>query len=141
MREIVYKYETRGMYTTDSDTSFNADKELKLIAKPHNFSMKIGEEVLRSTSFGGIVAVVSNDGAVVFYDNDNCEIAKVEKGDSVYKKVELKWNEEFVAIEFGSVVTVDYYPNCDGESDRYGEEWSVQRAVKLNLKDNSIQVM
>ena len=140
MREIFYKYDNRGVYVTQDDTSFGADEQLKIIAMPHNFSLEVGGEVLRDTSFSGCEIVVSSNGAVEFFDNEHLCLAKVEKCDNTFKKVLLKWSVEEVAIEFGRIVEVDYYPNCDGESDRYGEKWDVQRVVKLNLKDNSVKV-
>ncbi len=140
MRDILYKYNTSGMYTTEDNTAFAGDSHLKLIVEPHEFSIAIGKEVLRSSSFSGCVVVASCDGEVVFYDKENNIFARADKSEKNYEKVLLKWKQNLITIQFGHIEEVDYYPNCDGEHDRWGEEWITQRSVTLNLKDNSIEV-
>lgn len=139
MKEVLYKYSSRGMYVTENSTLFSGGTHMKITAEPHEFSLKVGGDVLRSTSFGGCVAVASCDGGAVFYDMENNEIARVDKGDRCYKEVRLDWKQDFLTLQFGYVAVVDYYPNCDGESDRWGHEWEIQRTVRLNLKDNSVE--
>ncbi len=140
MREIIYKYNRLGSYTTWDDTCFGDQKQLKIVAQPHDFSLEIGDEKLRNTSFAGCTAIVSCDGAVCFYDSDESELAKVDKTQECYKQVVFKWEQGVVTIEFGSTVEVDYYPNCDGEHDRYGTEWAPKRIVKLNLDSNKVEI-
>lgn len=140
MKEVLYKYSNRGIYLTEDDTSFGEDFQIKIVAEPHYFSLAISGDILRNTSFGVCTAVVSCDGEVVFYDNDNNIICHAEKGEGCYKKIDFKWKQESISILFGHIETVDYYPNCDGESDRWGTEWVTERTVTLNLEDNSIQV-
>ncbi len=140
MREVFYKYTNRGMYVTEDNTSFGEDTQLKIVIEPHQFSLAISGEIIRDTSFAGGSVVVSNEGEASFYNNEGNLIAKADKGEVNYKKIIAEWKQGYLFILFGSIVTVDNYPNCDGESDRWSEEWVTERSVILNLDDNSVQV-
>ena len=140
MKEILYKYNNSGMYTNECDTSFGSETQMKIIAEPHEFSISISGDVLRSSSFDGCIAVVSCDGEAAFYDNDNNLICKSDKGNCCYKEARFQWKQGSVSILFGHVETVDYYPNCDGEHDRWGEEWITDRKVTLDLQENSLVI-
>lgn len=139
MREILYKYNTLGLYQTEDDTAFGGEEQLKIVVEPHDFSLAIGDEVLRNTAYDGGAVVVSRDGGVVFYDAAGAVIAEAEKGDTCYEQVHLGWKPDCLTVEFGQVQTVDYYPNCDGEHDRWGEEWVAHHTVALDLKDGSVK--
>ncbi len=140
MREIIYKFSTGGLYVTEQDTAFGNDPRLKIIVEPHEFSLKIGNDTLRNTAFCGCTAVVSNEGEAVFYDGDGNVIGNAEKCDRLFDRVVLDWKQDYVALLFGHVSTVDHYPNCDGEHDRWGTEWVTERTVMLNAKLNSVEV-
>lgn len=138
MRDIVYKYDTLGQYITADSTVFGEDKQLKLVALPHDFSIAVGGEVLRHSSFDGGAVVVSQNGEAVFYDNAGSEIARADKTDSTFRQVKLLWKKDALTVEFGCVETVDNYPNCDGEYDRWSERWNAGRTVALRLSDNAL---
>jgi len=140
MREIIYKYNNGGLYETEQSTAFGDDTHLKIIIEPHEFSIAIGGDVLRSSSCEGYSAVASNHGEVVFYDNNNNLLCSCDESDNSYKNVIFEWQQNFMSIKFGFIDIVDYYPNCDGEYDRWGKEWITQRLVKLNTKSNSIEI-
>ena len=140
MREIVYKYSTLGAYHTDANTAFGDDTQMEVVVEPHDFSIKLSGEVLRSSSCPGCTARVSRDGEVIFYDGADNVIGRVEKGEDVYPEFRLEWKQDFVTILFGRMVEVDNYPNCDGEYDRWSTAWQTRRTVTLNLKDNTVEV-
>lgn len=140
MRQILYTFSNRGMYITGDDTQFGSDAQLKLVVEPHDFSLAIGGEVLRSSSCGGYSIEVSCQGDAAFYDEGGSLLARAEKGEGSYRQVRLAWRQDVLTLQFGRIITVDHYPNCDGEHDRWGQEWETQRAVTLNLKDNSLTV-
>lgn len=140
MREVIYKYNTRGMYMESGNTNFSGESHLKLVVEPHQFSMVISGEVIRDTSFPGCTIIVSHEGGAVFYDHEGQIMAQVEKGPGSYKEVRFGWKQDCVSLGFGEVREVDYYPHCDGEYDRWGTEWVTQREVILDLKDHSIEV-
>lgn len=140
MREILYKYHNRGMYETEDNTCFAGEIQVKIIAEPHDFSLKIGEDVLRSTAFGGCMAVVSDAGEVVFYDNKDNELGRAERSEESYEEVRFEWKENTVIIQFGRTVLVDNYPNCDGEYDRWDKRFKVGRTVTLNLANNLVEI-
>lgn len=131
MREIVYEFNTLGAYETKDSTVFGEDNELKIIVKPHNFSLKVGDEVLRESSESGYSIIVSSLGEAVLYDEDGKEIAKAAPGDTQYCEVRLFWNSGVFSLQFGRVETVDNYPNCDGEYDRWSEQWVKGREVSF----------
>lgn len=140
MKEVLYKYNNSGAYFAESETDFGSDTEMKLIIEPHEFSISVGGDVLRSTSFEGCTIIVSNNGKVVFYDNDNDILGNADGCNELYKEVRFVWEQDCISVLFGQTETVDYYPNCDGEYDRYGKEWVTKRLVTLALKDNSVTV-
>lgn len=140
MREIIYKYNHLGSYQTEQDTNFAGDAELQLTIEPHNFSITVGDEVLRQTSFDGCRIVVSHNGAATFYDNENRMIGQADKSETSYAAVQMTWQQDVLAVQFGRTETIDYYPNCDGEYDRWGKEWIVERTVTLHEKDHSVEI-
>lgn len=141
MKEILYKYNSRGMYTTQDDTSFGEAEQMKLIVEPHDFSLRIGDDVLRSTSCGAYTVLVSDKGEAAFYDSENDLICKTEQGEKTYKSIKLSWKQDYITVEFGKTVEVDNYPNCDGEYDRWSREWVAEHSVILNLKDGSAEIL
>lgn len=138
MREILYKYQTA--YVTQDSTLFGEDTCLRLTVEPHDFSLTLGGDTLRSTAFPGCVAVVSNAGAVTFYDASGAVIAAVDGGDATYPEVRFSWKEDKGAIQFGELEVIDHYPNCDGEHDRWSERWAARRTVTLCTADNTVTV-
>lgn len=140
MREIIYKYSSLGAYFTEDNTDFGGESQLKIVIEPHDFSISVGDEVLRSSSLSGYTAVVSCDGEAVFYNNENEIIAKADKSEKRYKSIRVNWKGDLILLEFGYVSVVDYYPNCDGESDRWGEEWVAEHTVLLNIKANALHI-
>lgn len=140
MREIIYEYHNRGVYETSDNTVFGEDKELKIILKPHQFSIEISNEVLRKSSCDGYEIIVSNNGEAVFYNSEGNVIAKIEESNENYKEVRVFFKNNTFSIQFGFVDIVDHYPNCDGEYDRYSERWTPERKIDLNPNDNSIKL-
>lgn len=139
MREIVYEFAERGMYVTEQNTAFLDDKELKIIVKPHSFSLSVGGDNLRKSSCEGCEIIVSKEGEVSFLDNSGKAIASVSKSDNEFSEVRLDWKQNYLTVLFGKEQTVDNYPNCDGESDRYSVKWVTDRAVTLNQLDNTVE--
>lgn len=140
MKEILYKYNNSGSYFTDGDTSFGDESIMKLIIEPHKFSITVGDEVLRSTSFDGCTILVYNNGKVCFYNKNDEILGKADGCDKLYKEINFVWKQDCIFVLFGQTETVDYYPNCDGEYDRYGTEWVTKRSVSLNLEDNNLKI-
>lgn len=140
MKEIIYKYNNLGLYETDDDTSFGEHEQIRIIMEAHDFSLQIGNEVLRASKSDRYIITVSKNGEAFFCDENGSLLAHSEKGNDTYRKVVLVWEKGIISIQFGYVDTVDYYPNCDGESDRWGYIWTPQHAVELDCKDNSIKI-
>lgn len=141
MKEIVYTFDNRGCYLPDKTETFEKETLLRLVIKPHKFELRVSDEVLRSSSCEGYVIEASCKGGVSFYDKDNKLLAMAEDNQSEeFAQIKFSWKQEQLSVEFGCKVTVDYYPNCDGESDRWGEEWVTKRAVLLNLKTNAVEI-
>ncbi len=140
MKEILYQYNQRGVYEPLGDTRFGKETQLKLVIPPHEFSLTLGGETLRNTAFSGGCILVSREGEVIFYDIENNVIAHAEKGNKEFRQVRLDWKQGVLSVELGCMEEVDYYPNCDGEHDRWGTQWVKQRVVTLNLQNNSLEI-
>lgn len=141
MREIICEYNNCSMYKTSGDSVFGNDKQLKIIIKPHKFSIAIGDEVLRDTSCDGYEIIVSNEGAAAFYDKESNLICEVEKSNASYKEVRIYFENNTVSLQFGFLDVIDHYPNCDGEYDRWDRRWIPERKVELNINDSSIKTI
>jgi len=139
MKEVTYQFNSRGTYVTTDCTSFEKETQLRLIVQPHDFSLAIGGEVLRATSFEGCETVVSHCGEVVFYDLQGNVLGQADACERTFAQVRLEWKQGEVAVLFGCEQTVDYYPNCDGEHDRWGTEWVTQRTVVLDLEHHLVK--
>lgn len=141
MRQILYQFHRRGMYYTKDSTVFGEDKELTFLVEPHNFTLQLSGERLRQSSCSGYSVTVSHQGAVAIYDHNGALLASIDGTEQIYHQARLFWKQDQLRLEFGSLVTVDYYPNCDGESDRWGQEWMPLRTVAMNLEDNSLLIV
>ncbi|MBR3844895.1 MAG: hypothetical protein IKM39_05245 [Clostridia bacterium] len=140
MREILYTFNQRGLYETRDNTAFGDDRQVKIIVEPHEYSLTVGHDVLRRTSCGGYTVIASREGETVFYNDQNEIIGRADKGETCYKNVILEWKQDTLTIQFGQVDEVDYYPNCDGEHDRWGQEWITKRQVTLTLNNMAVEV-
>ncbi len=140
-REIFYKFNTLGAYETTDNTDFGSDSHLKLILESHDFSIAVGGETLRKSSCAGYSVLVSSKGGAVFYDSENNEICNIDECDKLFVKVSLKWSQDLITIQFGQFCTIDNYPNCDGESDRWTTEWVVEREIKFNTLTNHAEIL
>ena len=136
MREVIYKFNSSGRYVTEGDTYFYDDSRIKIIIEPHDFSITISSEILRKSSCKGYVIELSNKGEVVFYDDKNNLIKSFCEQNQEFKQFDIDWGQDSITINFGETITVDYYPNCDGEYDRWGSEWNTQYSVTLDLNFN-----
>lgn len=139
MKEVVYKYSNLGRYYTEDTTAFDEEREMKFLVEPHDFGISIGGETLRKSSFEGCVILLSDEGEVSFFVNSR-EIGKAEKGEGRYEEAIFLWNKESIEVQFGMTATVDNYPNCDGEFDRYTTQWLARRTVTLNLANKTIDI-
>ena len=139
MREILYYYNTLGTYQTE-DSTYLDQPEIRIIMRPHSFSLAIGGDVLRSSNCKGYQMIVSKKGAVTFYDQENNRIGVTEATHREFAEVLLHWKQNEVSLEFGKTEEVDYYPHCDGEYDRWGTAWRCEYKVTLDETTNKLSV-
>ncbi len=140
MRQVVYKYNSLGVYQTEDRCTFGRDEWLELVVEPHSFSLAIGGDILRKTSLAGYTVEVSCRGETIFYDEEHRVIGRADKTEHCYEAVLFRWTVGRLCVQFGYTDTVDYYPYCDGESDRWGEEWIVEREVIWDIDANRVVV-
>ncbi|MBQ4037023.1 MAG: hypothetical protein IJC84_02740 [Clostridia bacterium] len=141
MREIRYEFQRLGGYQTKDNTDFGDEKILKLIVEPHEFSLKLGDDTLRSSSCRGYVILASSNGEVNFQDLDGNELVWIPERDQSYRSVRLLWQEGRLLLQFGSYQTVDLYPHCDGESDRWETRWVSGRELSLDPETDSVTLV
>lgn len=140
MKQIVYTYQSLGGYQPDQPAEFGADDRLKLMVEPHSYEMKLSGEVLQSSQCDGYVIEASRNGAVTFYNWENKRLTSVAQTEKEYVQIRLQWKQDGLILCFGRMHTVDYYPNCDGEYDRWGTEWVTEYAVRLNTLTNQAEI-
>lgn len=141
MKEIVFTFDNRGGYLPNTPTAFEAETALRLIVKPHEFELKLSGEVLRQSSCSGYILDVTRSGAVCVYDYEHTLLATAEATAADYAQVTFTWSETCLSLSFGRMETVDYYPHCDGEHDRWGTEWITQYEVRFDPATNRIEIV
>lgn len=69
-----------------------------------------------------IVLTADEHGNATFMNSDGIEIKK-EKADTdrLFSKIYCSIKENLITVRFPVTKTIDHYPNCDGEYDRYSE--------------------
>lgn len=139
MREIVYYFHRRGCYQTDSNTCFGDDTELKLIIREHSFSLAVGGETLRTSSCKGYQISVLHTGEAAFYDSNNRLLARADGQDRTFSEVRFLWEQDLLTLQLGQMVTVDNYPDCDGEYDRWEEKWKPEYEVRFSETTGKIE--
>lgn len=139
MKQIVYTFHPRGSYLPDQPAKFGTESHLKLVVEPHNYELKISNEVISRSSCNGYIIQVSRNGEVCFYDYENQLISWAKPTEKEYVQVNLMWKQETLRLCFGRERTVDYYPNCDGEYDRWGTEWVTEYEVSLHTMTNLLE--
>ena len=74
---------------------------------------------------------ITDRGAAKFYDLQGKLLAQMPATEKQYEGFRLQWQPDKLTVCFGQMVTVDNYPNCDGESDRWEQRWFTEHQVTL----------
>lgn len=68
----------------------------------------------------GVTLVADAHGNAVFTDEDGNEIKKDKAlSDRLFGSIYCSVKDDAICVRFPVTETVDHYPNCDGEYDRY----------------------
>ncbi len=139
MKEFVYSFYRYGYFleNSKSNAAFDDEKTVKLIIKPTEYELKISDEVLKKASCKGYIIEITNKGAVRFCDVDNTLIAELNGADTEFKEFNFEWFEDKLRVCFGQTETVDNYPNCDGEYDRWSTTWVGGYEAVLYTENNT----
>ena len=140
MKELVYVFYGRGGYLSTAKTVFDGETQMRFLIKPHTYEMKLSDEVIRSSSCEEYRITVSNKGAVCFHDREDNVLAEVEETQTAFAEARFQWRQDLLTVNFGHMETVDNYPNCDGEYDRWDEVWRTERSVAYQTKEKRIEV-
>lgn len=140
MKEVVYTFDSRGCYLPDKKAAFENESHIRLVIKPHDFELKISDEILRSSSCKGYVIEVSRTGDTHFYDYENNLLVTASGTEKEFAEVRFSWQQDLLTLDFGHMETVDNYPNCDGEYDRWSEKWVPEYGVNLNTATSPAEV-
>ncbi len=136
MREIIYRFSTRGYYETTGYTAFGDDFRVKIVVEPHDVSVAVGGELLRKSICKGYQIEVTQKGEVIFRDMEGNELCRREEQDQIYQEICLLWRQGRISLQFGATEVIDHYPNCDGEYDRWDERWRGKYEVTLEEETN-----
>ena len=125
MKEYVFTYQYNGYYLENggSTVTFGEDACVCLVVMPHQYEVEVGGRVVRSSSCDAYRIEVTPFGGVCFYDGDGKEVASFEEDDFAYPQCQLRFTPETLGVAFGHTETVDNYPHCDGEHDRWDTRW------------------
>ena len=140
MKEIIYCFDRRGCYVPEETAEFKNDTQLRLIIEPHTFEMKISGEVIRSSFCEGYKIEVSQKGAARFLDQEDNLLAATEETEKAFVQVRFLWKQDQLRLQFGRMASVDYYPNCDGEHDRWGTEWVTEYEVRFSAVTHQTEI-
>ena len=134
MKEFICKFNGNGYYFEDNKTtiSFGEDTNIRIVVEPIDYELKIGNEVLSSANCKGYLIDISNQGEVALRDYDGNLISQKIGGEKIFAEAKFIWNKDALCVEFGQTEEVDYYPNCDGEHDRWGIKWVAEYTVILD---------
>ncbi len=70
-----------------------------------------------------IVLTADSHGAATFARPDGTEIKKVKaEADRLFGSIYCSVKEGVITVTFPVTETIDHYPNCDGEYDRYSKK-------------------
>ncbi|MBP3685434.1 MAG: hypothetical protein J6J21_00205 [Clostridia bacterium] len=129
MKEIKVTYDRRGVYLPNEPIAFDGETALEFVVEEHRFELKLSGEVLRKAICPGYRFVVGADGSVRASDAQGTLLAKTDGDGRSFSAVCISGGTGGFVFSFGQTVTVDHYPNCDGESDRYSTTFEGSREV------------
>lgn len=133
MRETVFSFANRGCYVPVEAVAFGNDDKMRFVIEPHNFELKISEDVLRKSCCDGYTIDISNKGGVEIFDSQNSLVFAQGGTDKEYKQAKFNWEQDKLSVIFGNTVEIDNYPNCDGEHDRWSTSWVAEHQVDFDV--------
>lgn len=133
MKEFVYSFNGSNYYldTMKKSAAFGAEEKARLIIEPHDYELNLSGEVLRKSSCGGYKAEITDRGEVYLLDMENNPVAHYDETQKRYREFRVELKQEMLCISFGHTETVDNYPDCDGEYDRWSTRWTTDYEVKI----------
>lgn len=140
MQEFVCFYQHGYYYFKDNlktRISLGDETMVRVIVKPHQYELKLSGEVLNSSACNGYRIDVSSKGGASFYDFEGNFIAKTDDTDCEYKEIGLALKGSVFSLLFGHNETVDNYPHCDGEHDRWDTVWITDHKIELDMATNT----
>ncbi len=141
MKELVFTFYRYGyfMNSLKATDAFRDESHLRLIIKPAEYELKVSGDVLTKASCKGYIIEISHKGEVCFYDYENKLLARSDETEKQFKEFGFQWSADVLTVSFGHEETVDNYPNCDGEYDRWSTEWVTDYQVELNIATNTVK--
>lgn len=134
MKEYLYQFD-RYDYFLDSmkkGDGFGGEEKVCLILAPYDYELKLSGEILNKASGKGYRAEITKGGAVSLFEEEGTLLCQIGEGEGRYAEFRVEKKEKKILILFGHTETVDHYPNCDGESDRYSIKWIAERGVQFD---------
>lgn len=135
MKEFTYRFQRDGYYldSMGNQGDFAGQAQVRLLVEPCQYEMSIGGQVLTAVSCSGYKIDITNRGGAQFYDLQGRLLAEIPQTETEYAGFRLTWSKTALTVCFGQIETVDHYPNCDGESDRWEEKWVTYHKAELAL--------
>ena len=128
MREAVFSYGRGNYYLADGGNTveFGEEKQVCLVMEPCDYELKLSGETLRKDVCQGYRVEVTHKGGVQIFGQDGRLLIRETEGTAEYEGIRLDWSDGALTLQFGHWETVDRYPNCDGEFDRWSKHWAVE---------------
>ncbi len=142
MKEFVYRFFRYGYFLDGQKSSapFGQETAALLVIEPQEYELKISGETLRKASCTGYRIEITNKGAARFCDYQNNLLAELAETQKEFREFDFQWSENRLRVCFGHMETVDNYPNCDGEYDRWSTRWVKEYEVALDTATNQTEV-
>lgn len=133
MKEYIFKFCRYSYFMQEDQTGavFGEDRQVRLILEPVEYELQMSGAVLNKVSCKGYIIDITNTGAVRFCDYAGALLAEKAAVDKEFKEFRLQWKDSAPAVSFGYQETVDNYPNCDGEYDRWSTRWAEEYNAAL----------
>lgn len=132
MKELVNEFSCVNRCMYQMSDYFNDETHIRFVLT----SRQSETESCCNTS--GYIIETSSNGEVSFYNSEGMLLAKADETQQNYEEVLIEMDRGCISVRFRCYRTIDYYPHCDGEHDRWGQKWVTLYRVCMDFDTNKL---